>query len=185
MNPYPKDRQLKQRRAKHRRVNERKKLEKRAEELVKQVIYWRDGMACVLVADEGGRCGGQLVWGHVQTQHNSPWLRYSLSNVFVICSNHNLLDHNGDKGYGNWYSRKWGQQAADDLQAEMVAHVGKKPGVVETREHVAHLEELVEAMHLFPITGLREKPDHEEVELVKAGFYGPIIKEAWRKEKWP
>ena len=78
----------------------RKRLEKQIEDIIKLIIFWRDGQVCVMGKIDGGRCGNGLMWSHVIAQKQSSWLRIDLGNVVCGCGNHNLLDFHGDKTKG-------------------------------------------------------------------------------------
>jgi hypothetical protein len=148
----------------------RKILEKQLEAIVKLIIFWRDGQVCVQTADGG--CGNGLMWGHYIAQGQSAWLRYDLGNVFVQCGNHNLRDFHGDKSYATWFINTFGIIAAEALNAEKVAHSGKSQRTIQELEDLlAHYDNLYQKR--FYIT-------YEFRNLIECGYYGEIIREAYK-----
>lgn len=154
----------------------RKILEQQLEAMVKQIIFWRDGQECVQHGLDGARCGNGLMWGHYVAQKQSHWLKYDLGNVFVQCGNHNLLDHNGDKSYSVWFANTFGQEAANATVMCGIEHRGIKRTIAELEEMLAHYD------HLFENRFYADENGNLLNELVKAGYYGYIIKAAWIKD---
>lgn len=143
------------------------------EAIVRQIVFWRDGMQCVEVEIDGVRCGGSLQWGHFIARQQSGWLKYDLA-TFCQCRNHNNLHDKGAQTMHVWFVEKFGTgaQAALELAAREHAN-GKQRPIYELEEMLAHYDALYDAH--FSVTA-------ELSELVEKGYYGQIIRDAWIKE---
>jgi hypothetical protein len=140
----------------------RKGLERRLEALSKELVSWRDGAKCVVGQIDATRCSALLQWGHFIPQIKSPWLVYAIGNTFVQCSTHNLLHHQKDAVFDEWYGMRFGSDARRALGDEMRAHIGIKPKIWELEELEQKYIEMLEnrpALHTFDL-------------LVELGFYG-------------
>jgi len=150
----------------------RKVLEAQLKDMVIRIIFWRD-VDCVQKPMDGWRCGGSgLAWGHYIAQGQSAWLRYDLGNVFVQCSNHNLLDYNNDKSYTAWFSSMFGLEAVRAMDTERDAHRKKERAVYELEELLAHYDDLYQDRFYADLT---------TESLVERGYYGEIIQDVWSK----
>jgi len=147
----------------------RKILCKQLEGMVKAIIFWRDGQECVQKLDSG--CGNGLMWGHYIAQGQSAWLRYDLGNVFVQCGNHNLRDYNGDKSYATWFNETFGTKAAKYMDLQKFAHSGGKQRTVQELEEMLTRYDALYQNRFYVEFNIKE--------LIREGYYGEIIKEAW------
>lgn len=164
----PKPKPTKADRPKKQKVSKPKRqiLEKQLKAIVYEIIFWRDGQACVQ-HNQGG-CGGKLVWGHYIAQGQSAWLRNDLGNVFVQCDNHNLRDFRGDKSYATWFMAMFGVKAAQAMDAVKAEHSGKnKQSIPELEEMLAHYDDLFQNRYYVGL---------DKESLIEAGYYGEIIK---------
>lgn len=148
----------------------RKILEKQIADLVKLIICWRDGQRCVFGELDGTRCGNGLMWNHFIAQKQSHWLQIDLGNVTWGCGSHNFLDKHGDKTYSRWYVKNLGEAAMDAISLEAAIHKGKKRSVPELEVLLAHYEELYQNRYYVNL---------ETDALVKAGYFGEIVRAAW------
>ena len=149
---------------------QRKKLEKQIEGIVKLIIFWRDGQQCVMSKMDGKRCGNGLMWNHFIAQGQSRYLKFNLGNVFCGCGNHNMLDFHGDKTLPIWYMRTFGMRATEMVNAE------KRPGfkwqLHELEALLAHYDDLYQNRYTV---------DLDIKSLIRAGYYGEIVREAFGK----
>jgi hypothetical protein len=145
----------------------RKKLEKQIEDIIKLIIFWRDGQVCVMGNIDGGRCGNGLMWSHVIAQKQSSWLKLDLGNVVCGCGNHNLLDFRGDKTLTLWYCQTIGVEALQVLQHTARLYSGTKRTEEELELLLAHYDNLYQ--NRFTV-------DLDLQSLIKAGFYGEIVR---------
>jgi hypothetical protein len=158
------------------RQTDRQLLNMALDQLCRMLTTWRDGCSCVLVKFDGGRCGGVSQWGHVVPQGSCSYLVHELSNSFRQCENHNGIHRFVQLPFHVWYKDVFGEAALSLLDKSRQEHVSYKFGIVELREKLAHLNFLYQSR--FTV-GLRLK------DLVSFGYYGEIIKEAWKKEGKP
>lgn len=153
----------------------RKVLEMQLEAIVKQIVFWRDGSECVLRHIDGGRCGGKLNWGHFIPRSRSGWLKYDLA-TFVQCDSHNLIHDSrktggGDPIFGLWFSQTFGLPALESMSNEQRLHTGDKRTIPELEELLAHYDDLYQNRYYVNF----EIPD-----LIRAGYYGEVIKKAYK-----
>lgn len=151
-------------------ARQRKRLEKQIEELVKLIIFWRDGQQCVMSKMDGGRCGNGLMWNHFIAQKQSHYLRLDLGNVFVGCGNHNMLDFHGDKTLSIWFMATFGVDTAARMAEQSKEHAGHKWELCELEALLAHYDELYQNRYTVDI---------ELEPLIMAGYYGEIIKKKY------
>lgn len=140
-------------------------LEKRLEELCREIVFWRDGSQCVEREIDGGRCRGPIQWGHFIPRQQSAWLKYSIGNTFCQCAGHNLLHDKGAQTFQSWYAMTFGADALRFIDAESRAYVGAKYQIHELGEMIVDYEHLLE---LRP-------PVYRFSDLVLMGYFG----------KWP
>lgn len=145
----------------------RKKLEKQIEDIIKLIIFWRDGQVCVMGKIDGARCGNGLMWSHVIAQKQSSWLKLDLGNVVCGCGNHNLLDFRGDKTLTLWYCQTIGVEALQVLQHTARLYSGTKRTEEELELLLAHYDNLYQ--NRFTV-------DLDLQSLIKAGFYGELVR---------
>lgn len=156
----------------------RKVLEMQIEAIVKMIVFWRDGGECVEKEIDGGRCGGKMNWGHFIPRSRSKFLKYDLA-TFVQCDSHNLIHDSrktggGDPIFGLWFTKKFGVFALEKLSEVQREHTdGKNHTIPELEEMLAHYDELYQNRFYVSL---------DTMSLVKAGYYGKIIREAWIKE---
>lgn len=156
----------------------RKVLEAQIEAIVKQIIFWRDGAACVESTIDGGRCGGKLNWGHFIPRSRSKYLKYDLA-TFVQCDSHNLIHDSrktggGDPIFSLWLSKTFGLDALEAISQEQRDHIGEKD------RSIPELEEMLE--HYDNLYQNRFYVNLDIPSLVKAGYYGEIIRKAWKEK---
>ena len=109
------------------------------------------------------------MWNHFIAQGQSNWMRLDLGNVFCGCGTHNMLDKYGDPILGMWVQHTFGITATKALRDEAKAHVnGKKRTVDELEKLLAHYDELYQNRYTVDIS---------HAALVRAGYYGEIIKD--------
>lgn len=151
----------------------RQKLIAEISDLCRKLTIWRDGCTCVLSGVDGGRCNDVSQWGHVIPQGASGFLKHSLSNSFRQCGSHNKLHVTNQIVYLNWYTRTFGKRAFDLLtEASKVTY---------HKFYINDLWEMRDNLNLLwdnrtTLTGANM------TELVYAGYYGDIIREAWVKD---
>ena len=149
-------------------ATQRKRLEKQIEEVVKLIIFWRDGQQCVMSKMDGGRCGNGLMWNHFIAQKQSHYLRLDLGNVFCGCGNHNMLDFHGDKTLSIWFMMTFGVQAAAAMAVQAKEHAGHKWEGYELEDMLIHYDELYQNRYTV---------DLDLPSLIEAGYYGEIIRQ--------
>lgn len=151
----------------------RQKLMAELSDLCRKITTWRDGCTCVLVDVDGGRCNNVSQWGHVIAQGGSGFLKHSLSNSFRQCGSHNKIHNNNPAIYLNWYRHKFGNLAFDLLTeaSKKTYHKFAVPELWETRDFYRTIYD-----QRFVMNGA------SLAELIEAGYYGDIIREAWVKE---
>lgn len=132
------------------------------------ITEWRDGCMCVI---HGEGCGEYSQWGHVIPQGANAYLVYELSNSFRQSDKCNLVHKIVQAPYFDWYKATWGLRAYEMLKE---AWQTQKGGQKNLPQLLMQYVELYENRHNFSLTS-RE-------ELVAAGYYGEIIKEAWIKD---
>lgn len=155
----------------------RKILEAQIEAMVKQIVFWRDGGECVERNVDGGRCGGKMNWGHFIPRSRSKYLKYDLA-TFVQCDNHNLIHDSkrtggGDPIFGLWFAKTFGLEALEAMSREQREHLnGKDRTIPELEEMLAHYDELYQNRYYVEL---------DTPSLVKAGYYGKIIQDAYKQ----
>ena len=155
----------------------RKKLTDRLDDLCRELTKWRDGVLCVEVDIDCGHCYGVSQWGHVIPQANSAWLKHDPGNSFRQCSGHNGLHSRkqNDSIYYIWFASKFGPAALLALRNVAKEHANKKRRTIpELQEQLAELQRLYDDRHSHGTDTLEE--------LVKAGYYGDIVKTCWVEE---
>ena len=137
----------------------------------RELTKWRDGVMCVI---HGDGCGQRSEWGHVIPQGSCSYLVYSLSNSFRQSDTCNQVHRFVQAPYYDWYKAKFGQTAYKMLVA---AWETSPNGGQSTQELIEALPVYV-SMYLnrSSMTGATME------ELVLAGCYGDIIREAWIKD---
>lgn len=156
----------------------RKVLEMQLEAIVKQIVFWRDGGQCVEREIDGGRCGNVMQWGHFIPRARSKYLKYDLA-TFVQCNNHNLIHDSrktggGDPVFGLWFTKKFGITALEMLSRTQRENIDSKDRTIpELEEMLEHYDNLYQDRYYVSL---------DTPSLVKAGYYGEIIKEAWIKD---
>ncbi len=141
------------------------------DEIMRLMTTWRDGVKCVI---HGNGCYGPSQWGHVIPQGSCSYLVYEPSNSFRQSASCNELHRRVQAPYYDWYRHKFGNLAYTMLiQAWKNAPKGGMSTVElwQLREQYATM---YNNRHVYSV--------HNLVELVEAGFYGNIIREAWIKE---
>jgi hypothetical protein len=153
----------------------RKILEKQVEAMVKQIIAWRDGQVCVMGSIDGARCQNGLMWNHLIAQGQSSWLKFDLGNVFWGCGNHNLLDKLGDKVLAEWFVNTFGAKCLTALRVEATKAKNEKRTrkTFELEEMLAHYDELYQDRYFVEM---------DTQSLIRAGYYGEVIREALGKD---
>ena len=140
-------------------------LEKRLEQLCREIVFWRDGSQCVERNIDGGRCRGVIQWGHLIPRQQSGWLKYDIGNTFCQCAGHNFLHDKGAQTYQVWYTQTFGAESFRMLEAEARAHTGSKYQIYELEEMVTNYEFLLD-----------NRPSvFDRNDLVLLGYFG----------KWP
>lgn len=173
MKPKPKPTKAEKPKARKKKTN-RQKLIIELSNLMRELTTWRDGCICVLSEVDGGRCSEVSQWGHVIPQGGSGYLKHSLSNSFRQCSSHNKIhDKINPLLYINWYRHKFGSLATDmlDEASKKTYHIFSIQDLIDMRDN---LKQLIENRYSMNGASL--------AELVDAGYYGEIIREAWIKE---
>jgi hypothetical protein len=165
---HPKPKPIKQTKAKRVPIEkQRKKLERQIEDIVKLIIFWRDGQSCVMSKMDGARCGNGLMWNHFIGQKQSHYLRLDLGNVFCGCGNHNMLDFHGDKTLSIWFMQTFGVQTAAALNQQKLLHAGHKWQLDELELLLVHYDNLYQNRFYVEL---------DLQSLIKAGYYGEIIR---------
>ena len=156
---------------KRERKTERQMVNEALDELCRRITTWRDGVKCVIHTDG---CGHQSQWGHVIPQNACGYLVHNLSNSFRQSDTCNLLHRSVQHPYYRWYEGKFGRKALDML--EEVRKNAPKGGMstVEMWELRTTYAMMYHNRHQYPV--------HDTAELVKAGYYGTVIRDAWIKE---
>ena len=140
------------------------------EDICKLITHWRDGAECVERHIDGVRCGGGIQWGHYIPRSESKWLKYDLGNSFSQCRNHNNLHDKGSQTMGTWFTKQFGQDAADAMQAERDTHRdGKDRPLFELEEMLAEYTELYQNRFFV---------DLETYPLLHKGYFGKVIQRA-------
>lgn len=141
--------------------------------MCRQLTIWRDGCVCVLSSVDGGRCNEVSQWGHVVAQGGSGYLKHSLSNSFRQCASHNIIHNENPLIYINWYRRQFGNKALELLEeaSKITYYKFSIPELWEMRDKMKSLIEQTPYMQGATME-----------DLVSAGYYGEIIKEAWIKD---
>ena len=173
--PRPKPKPIKGMRlkAKKKPKTNRQKLIIEISNLCREITKWRDGCTCVLSQSDGGRCNDVSQWGHVVPQGASGFLKHNLSNSFRQCGSHNTIHKTNQLIYHNWYRHKFGSRALDLLEdaSKKTYHKFTIPDLWEMKDNLKTL-----------LDKSRQMSGATLAELIDAGFYGSIIREAWIKE---
>lgn len=159
----------------------RKVLEKQIEEMVKRIVFWRDGGQCVERDIDGGRCGGIMNWGHFIPRNKSKYLKYDLA-TFVQCGAHNMMHDSrktggGDPIFGIWFTKTFGIEVLEELsrvQRENQNDKGKH-SIPDLEEMLAHYDDLYQNRYTAPVGDLQA--------MIWAGYYGNVIRDAVEKIK--
>lgn len=146
----------------------KKRVEKQLEALTKLLIAWRDGQECVMRGR--GKCGNGMMWNHLVSQNSSAWLRYDLGNVFWGCGVHNYEDYHGSTVMPAWYADTFGQAALSAMDLERITHNKQKHSLTELEDMLAHYDELYQNRYTVNL---------DIASLVKAGYYGEIVKNTY------
>ena len=154
-------------------ANRRAILKRQVADIAKEIIAWRDGQQCVFRNMSGGMCGGQLEWNHIIRQSASPILALNLGNAVCGCRNHNFAEKNGDGTTQAWYALTFGGTAWNDLRAAQEFYKGKNYREYELEEMLAYYDQLFQN---------RLYVDLDLKSLIRAGYYGEIVKAAWVKD---
>ncbi len=149
-------------------------LKAQLEAICKQIVFWRDGAECVEKNIDGVRCGGGIQWGHFIPRSQSAWLIYEIGNTFAQCRDHNGLHKHGAQTMAIWFCDYFGAEVAKALEAERDAHRKQDRNVVELEELLAHYDELYQ--NRYYVTPERDA-------LIRAGYFGEVIKRAWEKKE--
>jgi len=152
----------------------RQRLQEALEVMCKAVVFWRDGdRTCVISDMDGGRCGGGRQWGHVLARTSSAWLKYDLGNTFAQCATHNRI-HPDDPIYYDWWRAKFGRRAWERLNQTMRAFQNCDHTLSELEDMLDNLNTLYDERFYHGTDSL--------TELVRAGYYGEVVKVAWIEE---
>lgn len=145
--------------------------EEALDELCRNITIWRDGCLCVIDTHE---CNGESQWGHVVPQGRSNYLKHNLSNSFRQCRGHNGIHRYIQAPYFLWYQKKFGKRAFEELENARLSFPVYKWRTVDMQERLTAYNKLWKNRYSFS-----GKP----IEiLVSEGYYGDIIKTAWKKE---
>jgi hypothetical protein len=139
--------------------------------LMRELVAWRDGVTCVTPT---GRCSNVPQWGHVIPQGANSYLVYNLSNSFRQCSNHNFEHSRDNQLYYDWYRQAWGHTAWRMLNEVKEANRINTLTLWSYLNLRQELWDLYDSRYKYSV--------HNREVLVEAGFFGPIIKEAWVKD---
>lgn len=156
---------------KHEHKTELQMVEIALEELCKLITIWRDGVMCVI---HDGNCGTQSHLGHVIPRAKSRYLKYSFSNVFRQSDKCNELHRFVQHPYYRWYEGKFGRKALDMLEEARLNAPKDGYSTVELWDFRAEYAMMYHNRHSYPV--------HDTAELVKDGYYGTVIRDAWIKE---
>ena len=152
---------------KRRAMPRRKQLEQQLEAVVKLIVFWRDAQACVLADIDGGRCRGDIQWGHFIPRKSSKYLKFDLA-TFSQCRGHNFLHDKNDPIFGIWFGKTFGLAAQEALSVEQRAHTGANydQTVDDLEAMLARYLELFENRYYVEL---------DKASLIAAGYYGDII----------
>lgn len=138
------------------------------DEICRLLTAWRDGVMCVI---HGFGCGNTPQWGHVVPQGANSYLVYELGNGFQQSDTCNLIHRMVQAPYYDWYRNTWGARAYKML---IEAWQTQKGGRKDLASLLLRYVDLYMNRHKYSITN--------KAELVRDGYYGEIIQEAWRKD---
>lgn len=136
--------------------------------ICKLLTAWRDGVMCVI---HGFGCGNTPQWGHVIPQNSNAYLIYDLGNAFCQSDTCNLIHRMVQAPYYDWYKATWGLRAYNML---IDTWRNEKGGRKDLPQLLLHYVDLYMNRYQYSITN--------KAELVNAGYYGDIIREAWVKD---
>lgn len=160
---YSKARQNGKRRKPKKRAAPRKDLERRLEDAIRELVFWRDGNTCIEHAIDGCRCGGGPQWGHFVPRKQSRWLKLMYYNTWVQCRDHNGLHDKGDQTMSTAIAALLGPGYGLMMNAERDYGRGRKV----TEEDLKCRLEIVQSL-------LDHRPTfYDTEELVRKGYYGP------------
>ena len=121
----------------------RKQLERKADEMCRNIVLLRDGF-CVCPAPEKGH-SSRMQCGHLVTRANKA-LRFDLRNVACQCSSCNLLHEFRPERYTNYYIGKFGAGEYMKLVED-----GSKPVKLSIEDLESLVSELAEIYKLQQI----------------------------------
>jgi len=171
---HPAPKPVRERKHKAKVMPRRKQLAQQIEDIVRLIVFWRDGSECIEKELDGVRCGGCLQWGHYIPRQQSRWLKYDLGNSFPQCRNHNNLHDKGAQTMGVWFGATFGTPAALAMEAERDAHRNKPQKTIpELEEMLTHYDDLYQRRYFV---------DTDIPSRIAAGYYGDVIKNTWIKE---
>ena len=156
---------------KNSRKTERQMYQEALDDICRKITTWRDGVMCVI---HGDGCGQRSEWGHVIPQGSCSFLVYELSNSFRQSDTCNQIHRFVQAPYYNWYEAKFGSRAYKML---IEAWETAPNGGLSTQGLIELLPVYVEMYHnRYSMNGA------SLAELIAAGYYGEIIREAWVKD---
>lgn len=156
---------------KNARKTERQMYEEALDYVCRELTKWRDGVRCVI---HGDACGQYSEWGHVIPQGSCSYLVYELSNSFRQSNTCNQTHRFVQAPYYDWYKAKFGQTAYKML---IDAWKTAPNGGLSTQSLIELLPQYVDLYdRRFAMNG------STLAELIEAGYYGDIIREAWIKD---
>ena len=143
------------------RENKQNTLEQ-LEDVVRRIVFWRDGSQCVEAELDGGRCHGSIQWGHFIPRQQSKFLKYDIGNSFCQCQTHNYLHDKGSQTFAAWYAGKFGPRALSNIETAARLNVGRKIYVADYKEQ---LEKYIAMFENRP-------SEYDFDTLVQLGYYG-------------
>lgn len=132
------------------------------------ITTWRDGCKCVIHNDG---CGQVSQWSHVIPQGRSAYLVYCLSNSFRQSETCNLLHRSVNAPYYDWYRSTFGERAYKML---IKTWQTKKGGRKDLPQLLIQYVDLYKNRHKYSVMYMED--------LVRDGYFGEIIRDAWVKE---
>lgn len=156
------------------KIPHRKIVEQQLEDIIKLIVFWRDGQQCVEHEIDGARCGNGLQWGHFIPRSQSRYLKYDLA-TFCQCGSHNNLHAKGAQTMVTWFVKTFGAHAQAEIERIAREHANEKQRTIQELEDLlAYYTDLYQNRHFVNL-------DLES--LVEAGYYGQVIKSAWALDK--
>ena len=95
-----------------RTTNERKKIEKRLDKFLREIVIVRDGGRCIICGAYGE--GVILQCGHLITR-NCKSVKYDFKNVACSCRSCNFRHEYYPQYYFNWFIKKYGVKGLEEL----------------------------------------------------------------------